>query len=152
MTEPCRDEDTDLVKCTAPGTQSLSHVLTLKLVFPNTASRRWLNAAQKPHCNGWQGQQVFLFIWGSATSRDPEARQRRSLNMPSCQSGSRASVSQIWAALGVVLISLSFLFGLLYPFVHCSQLPLIENLIWHRNSAQKFWIAGQNLSYIFHLL
>ena len=40
MTEPCRDEDTDLVKCTAPGTQSLSHVLTLKLVFPNTASRR----------------------------------------------------------------------------------------------------------------
>jgi hypothetical protein len=47
---------------------------------------------------------------------------------------------------------LSFLFGLLYPFVHCSQLPLIENLIWHRNSAQKFWIAGQNLSYIFHLL
>lgn len=120
MREPCRDEDTDLSKCAAPGTRYPADILTPKLVFPNTASRRWLNAAQKPQWTS-QGQQVCLIIWGSATSHDPRFFKGEVWIFPLANLDPEPvflSAGLYWGCLaGLILISLSFHLGMSFPLL-----------------------------------
>lgn len=97
----CRGKDTDPAKSAAAGAQGPPGFLTLKLVFPNAISRRWPNAAQKPHWNVWRDlslpnylrQHHFSWHWGSCSWRG--------LHLPARQCGSRVSVAWGWAALGI---------------------------------------------------